>query len=171
MTTTTPSSTVVSTPTLDEAKRLLAEAGYEDGFSTTVTVPSNYIFHVDTAVILAEQLKAVGIDLEILQVDWATWLEQVYVGRDFDSTVIALTSEFTPKDVLARYDTESSGNFINFTNDEYDTVFATVQASVDMEERITGYHRLQEILVEEGRVRVPSGSGHHGGREQTHRRL
>ena len=134
---------------VDEAKRLLADAGYADGFSTTVTVPSDYIFHVNTAVILAEQLKEVGIDLEINQVDWATWLETVYFGRNFDSTVIALTSEFTPKDVLNRYASEASGNFINFSNGEYDAVYATVQASVDSAERIDGYRRLQEILVDE----------------------
>ncbi len=34
---------------INKAKSLLAEAGYKDGFETTLSVPSNYPFHVDTA--------------------------------------------------------------------------------------------------------------------------
>ena len=39
---------------VEKAKELLAEAGYPDGFSFTITVPSNYQFHVETAQVLAE---------------------------------------------------------------------------------------------------------------------
>lgn len=42
---------------LEKAKELLKEAGYENGFSFTITVPSNYQQHIDTAQVLVEQLK------------------------------------------------------------------------------------------------------------------
>lgn len=44
---------------VNKAKELLAEAGYPDGFDMTITVPSNYQQHVDTAQILVEQLKQI----------------------------------------------------------------------------------------------------------------
>ena len=132
-----------------EAKSLLAAAGFADGFDTTITVPSNYGYHVNSAVVLAEQLKAVGIRASIEQVDWQTWLERVYFGRDYATTVIALTSEFTPKDVLSRYVSGSSGNFINFSSTEYDRIFDEIQPMIDEEARIGGYKSLQQILADE----------------------
>ena len=132
-----------------KAKDLLAQAGYPDGFTTSVTVPSNYVIHVNTAVVLAEQLKAVGITLEIKSVDWATWLSEVYAGRDYDTTVIALTSEYSPRDVLSRYVTTSDGNFINFTDETYDEIFAQIISSTDEAQRVKLYHQLLSILVED----------------------
>ena len=80
----------------DKARSLLADAGYGNGLDLTVTVPSNYLIHVNTAVELASELSEVGINLQITQVDWATWLDQVYTNRDYQTTVIALTSDFAP---------------------------------------------------------------------------
>ncbi|MBO6015734.1 MAG: ABC transporter substrate-binding protein, partial [Lachnospiraceae bacterium] len=51
----------VYTTDLDKAKQLLAEAGYENGFTFHVAVPSNYQPHVDTAQILVEQFKKIGV--------------------------------------------------------------------------------------------------------------
>ncbi len=42
-----------------KAKQLLADAGYPNGFSFTIKVPSNYQPHVDTAQVVAEQLRAI----------------------------------------------------------------------------------------------------------------
>ena len=50
---------------VEKAKKLLADAGYPDGFEMTITVPSNYQPHVDTAEVIAEQLKAIGVTVNI----------------------------------------------------------------------------------------------------------
>lgn len=42
---------------VEKAKELLKEAGYGDGLSFTITVPSNYQPHIDTAQVLVEQFK------------------------------------------------------------------------------------------------------------------
>ena len=49
----------------EKAKELLTEAGYPNGFDMTITVPSNYQPHMDTAQVIVEQLKAVGINATI----------------------------------------------------------------------------------------------------------
>ena len=66
---------------VEKAKELLTQAGYPDGFSMTITVPSNYQPHIDTATVLVEQLKAVGITAEIQPVEWGAWLSEVYGNR------------------------------------------------------------------------------------------
>ena len=134
---------------IDEAKALLAEAGYPDGFELTVTVPSNYLVHVNTAVELASELSAVGIDLEIEQVDWATWLETVYTNREYESTVICLTSDYAPYDVLQRYASDSSDNFINYSNSEVDELLAEIPTLADTEAKTDLYHQILNIMVED----------------------
>ena len=48
-------------PDAEKAKALLKEAGYEN-LSFTITVPSNMPAHVDTAQVIVEQLRAIGVD-------------------------------------------------------------------------------------------------------------
>jgi peptide/nickel transport system substrate-binding protein len=134
---------------VDKAKALLTQAGYPDGFTSTVTVPSNYVIHVNTAVVLAEQLKKVGITLNIKSVDWATWLSDVYTGRNFDSTVIALTSEYSPRDVLSRYVSTSDSNFINFNDPAFDETYAKIMSASNDSQRVELYHQLLAILVKD----------------------
>jgi peptide/nickel transport system substrate-binding protein len=87
----------------ERASALLAEAGYPQGFSATLTLPSNYAFHVRTGEILAAQLAQVGIRLKLELVDWPTWLERVYGQADFDLTVIGHVGRLDPALTLAFY--------------------------------------------------------------------
>ncbi|MDD3958858.1 MAG: ABC transporter substrate-binding protein [Oscillospiraceae bacterium] len=133
----------------ERAVELLTEAGYPDGFRATLVVPSNYRHHINAATILVDQFSRVGIHLSVLTVDWATWLSSVYAARDFETTVIALTSDFSPRDVLSRYVSDAGNNFINYSNPEFDAVFDQIRGEPDEDERILLYHRLQEILAED----------------------
>ena len=137
------------TADLDRASELLAEAGYPDGFDMTITVPSNYLIHVNTAVAIADQLSSIGINVSIEQVDWATWLDRVYQGRDYQSTIIALTSDYAPFDVVRRYASDNDGNFINYNNPEVDALLAQIPLTPDTTERNTLYHELLGYLTED----------------------
>lgn len=136
-------------PDLVKAKDLLAEAGYPDGFEMTITVPSNYQFHIDTAQVIVEQLKQIGISAKIELVEWASWYSDVYKGREYQSTIVGLDADLAPKALLQRYGSTTRSNFINFSNEEYDNVLAETLAAVDENIKIKNYHRLQEILAEQ----------------------
>lgn len=139
----------VSAAQIDLAKDLLAQAGYPDGFDLTITVPSNYVIHVQTAEVIVQQLNAIGVTATLEPVDWGTWLERVYVGRGYETTIIALTFEYTPSDVLGRYHSENEANFINFNSEDYDRVWENLPSIMDHDERVAAYHELQQILYEE----------------------
>lgn len=134
---------------IEKAKSLLAEAGYADGFDLAITVPSNYLVHVNTAVELKSELAAVGINCTINQVDWATWLSDTYQGRNFESTVIALTSNYAPYDVLNRYQTNESGNFINYSNAKVDELMAQILLETDDAKKVDYYHQVLGLLLED----------------------
>ena len=130
-----------------KAKELLAEAGLADGFTFTITVPSNYDFHVRTAQVVADQLAKVGITAKIELVEWSTWLSDVYVGRNYTSTIIGLDSQLAPSDVLRFYPSTSSKNFMNYSNAEFDEVFESAKSTTRSDAKIDNYKKLQQILT------------------------
>ena len=133
----------------ERARQLLAQAGYSDGFSLTITVPGNYTPHVITAEILVEQLRAVGIDAQIHLVEWAFWVSEVNQGRNFEATVIGIAArDLTARSMLERTVSDNGRNFINFYNSEYDRIFAEAQTTSG-QEQVALYRRLQEILAED----------------------
>ena len=132
---------------VEKAKALLAEAGYPDGFSFTITVPSNYQPHVDTATVLVEQLAAVGVNAEIQLVDWNTWVNDVYGGRNFQSTVVGFdSSTLNASGMLARWVSDNDKNMINYNNPDYDAAYAAAQSTVDDEEQTAYYKECLQIL-------------------------
>ena len=135
---------------LDKAKALLKEAGYPNGFEMTIAVPSNYAQHVDTGLILSQQLAQVGITAEVQEVTWESWVGDVYKGRNYQATVSGIAaSDMTAREMLERYTTGHSKNFINFSDAEFDAVVAQAAATLDREEQVALYKRAQEILNEQ----------------------
>ncbi|MBD3624473.1 MAG: ABC transporter substrate-binding protein [Rhodobacteraceae bacterium] len=74
----------------EQAKALLAEAGYPDGFTTTLKLPPPS-YARRGGEIIASQLRAVGIQTEITNREWAQWLEEVFRGKDFGLTIVSHT--------------------------------------------------------------------------------
>jgi peptide/nickel transport system substrate-binding protein len=74
----------------ERSKALLADAGLADGFKTTLALPPPP-YARRGGEIVASQLRAVGIDAEIINVEWAQWLEQVFTNKDFDLTIVSHT--------------------------------------------------------------------------------
>lgn len=133
----------------EESMRLLAEAGYPDGFDLVITVPSNYQPHVDTAQILSEQLKKIGVDVRIELVEWATWLDKVYKNADYEATVIGLSGMLDPNDILVRYTSSYSRNFVRYDNSRYDELIASAILETDETDRAELYRQAQEVILED----------------------
>ncbi|MCI5953626.1 MAG: ABC transporter substrate-binding protein [Lachnospiraceae bacterium] len=134
---------------IEKAKELMTEAGYPDGFDLEITVPSNYEFHMQTAEVVAEELKAAGINAVINPVEWNTWLEECYTNRNYQSTICAITSDMTPGYLMNRFQTDSKKNFINFASAEYDETYQKAAAAMDSAEKAEYYKQLQQILNDE----------------------
>lgn len=133
----------------DKAKELLAEAGYPDGFSFTITVPSNYQQHIDTAQVLVEQLKNIGVTAEIELVEWETWVSEAYTNRNFEATVVGVdASSLTASALLSRFVSDAPNNFINFSNADYDAAYVRAEAAVDDEEKTEAYKECERLLAE-----------------------
>ena len=134
---------------VEKAKALLADAGYPDGFAMTITVPSNYQPHLDTAQVIVEQLKQVGITAEILPVTWESWLNDTYMGRQFQATVVGVdASTMTARALLERFTSTAGNNFINYNNAEYDAIFQAALVAADDAAQTAAYKQAEANLTE-----------------------
>ena len=136
---------------LDKARALLKEAGYENGFELVITAPNNYQIHVDTALVIAGQLKDIGVYCTIDTVEWPVWLEKVYQNRDYQATVVGFdtSAAMTAQSLLARFESGSSKNVCNFVNDRFDERYAAAVAATAEETQIAAYKDCQQILAEQ----------------------
>ena len=65
---------------LDEAKALLEEAGFADGFSTTIWTNDNPA-RQNVAIVLQEELKKINVDVKIEVLEWGAYLEKTAAGE------------------------------------------------------------------------------------------
>ena len=137
------------TPDPEKARELLKEAGYENSLEFTITVPSNMQQHVDTAQVIIEQLKEVGVTAKLNQVEWTTWLDETYKGRKFEATVVGMDAHgVAASDMLARFESTSSKNFINYNDPEYDAAYQKAVSTTDDAEQTAAFKECERILTE-----------------------
>ena len=137
------------TKDVEKAKALLAEAGYPGGFDMTITVPSNYKPHMDTAEVLVQQLAQIGVNAAIEPIEWESWVSDVYVGRQFQSTVVGVdASNMTARALLERFTSDYDKNFINYNNAEYDALFRQTLTAYDDAEQTALYKQMLANLTE-----------------------
>lgn len=135
---------------LDKARALLAEAGLADGFSFVITVPSNYPQHIDTAQVLVEEFKAIGVDAQIELIEWSSWLSDVYTDRRYQATVVGVDAEeLTARALLERFTAANTKNFINYHNPDYDQAFNDAAAAIDDAAKTAFYQECERILAED----------------------
>ncbi|WP_146547735.1 ABC transporter substrate-binding protein [Rummeliibacillus suwonensis] len=133
----------------EKAKKFLKEAGYPNGFEFTITVPSVYPFHVDTAQVIVNQLEKIGVKAKIESVEWGVWLERVYNGRDYETTIIGLDGKLDPFEILSRYISTADNNFLNFKDPKLDKVLSNAKVEIDENKRITDIKEAQKIIAED----------------------
>lgn len=124
------------------SKKLLAEAGYADGFTTTLKLPPPS-YARRGGEIIAAQLRAVGIETEISNLEWAQWLEQVFKGKDYGLTIVSHTE---PMDIgiYARPD-----YYFQYDNPAFQKLFEDLTAESDPEKRSDLLKQAQTMISED----------------------
>ena len=113
----------------EKAKALLAEAGFPDGFETTLDLPPPS-YARRGGEIIAAQLAAVGIKAEIRNVEWAQWLETVFKGKNFGLTIVSHTEPmdigiYAKPDYYFQYDNPAFQELMTKLNSTTDDAMRT----------------------------------------------
>jgi peptide/nickel transport system substrate-binding protein len=113
-----------STYNPQRARELLAEAGFADGFTTTLKLPPPS-YARRGGEIIASQLREVGITAEISNLEWAQWIEEVFTGKDFGLSIVSHTE---PMDIGIYADPEY---YFQYDNPEFQALMVTLNATTD----------------------------------------
>ena len=121
------------------AKKLLADAGVSNLTLRLALPPTPYARRGGE--IVAAELRAVGIETQITNMEWAQWLEQVYKNADYDLTII---SHVEPMDI-GIYGRDKY--YFNYQNPALREVLAKLEAATDPGERSDLLKQAQEIIA------------------------
>jgi peptide/nickel transport system substrate-binding protein len=126
----------------EKAKALLAEAGLADGFTTTLKLPPPS-YARRGGEIIAAQLRAVGIETEISNLEWAQWLEQAFRGYDFGLTIVSHTE---PMDIGIYARPEY---YFQYDNAEFQQLIADLDTEADPAKRSAMLKQAQTTISED----------------------
>jgi len=113
----------------DQAKTLLAQAGYADGFSVTMVVQQVDGSDISEAEWIVEDLKAVGIDVTLEVVDPATYASRRASGQ-FDMAR-GLRTLVSADQYMAELRSTSGTNFTKVNDPHLDELIADYRAELD----------------------------------------
>lgn len=137
---------------VEKAKALMKEAGFENGFKTTIWTNEKKE-RVDMATIMQSQLKEIGIDVEIKVLEWGAYLDGLSKGEQ-DMFMIGWTCQ-TPDPDLAVYaplhssKAGSGGNYSFFKNDAVDKLIMDGRVMKNSAEREAVYKEIQKVVKEQ----------------------
>ncbi|MDQ0300788.1 peptide/nickel transport system substrate-binding protein [Salibacterium salarium] len=136
----------------EQAKELLAEAGYEDGFSTTLWTNDDRE-RQDIAEVVQQQLKEINVDVEIEVLEWGAYLDSTAEG-EHDMFILGWSTVTGDADygmypLFHSDNVGEPGNRAFFENDEIDSVLEEARRAGDDAKREELYKEAMELLVEE----------------------
>ena len=135
-----------------KAKALLTEAGFPNGFSTSLLSTATYGMHKDTAEIVQQNLAAVGIQAELKLPDWATRIAQGNRGQ-YEMAVMGTAAESNDPDGIANQIdgnlSVSYGRSINLPTPKVHEFLVAGRAEFDPEKRRAIYAAMETQALED----------------------
>ena len=147
----------------DLAVQLLSESKYanpEDRDRIVITVPgTGGTFGLDLEVILDMWKQVIGVEVEIQQVEWATYLQDLNKKKFQAYAGLAWEADYPdPQDFLdILFHSESEINHGGYTNPELDAVLEDARVEQDIARRMELYREAEKIIVEDA-AWVPCGT-------------
>lgn len=132
----------------EKAKQLLAEAGYPDGFSTTVASPNDTLSK-GPLLVIQEYMADIGVDMQLNLSEFATFLDDVRNGRH-DMWFLVNGDGYRGDHWLTSFTSEKipGSNWCQFRNAEFDELVAKGFDATEKEDKERYFGDAQKILVE-----------------------
>jgi len=133
---------------INKAKSLLGEAGASPE-NLEMLVTSEYPETVTAAQVIADNLKPLGITVNIRTVDFATWLDEQNNGN-FDMLMMGWLGNIDPDDFYyAQHHTDGSSNAQKFSNPDVDRLLDAGRVEVNQQARHDDYAKAATIIADQ----------------------
>jgi len=135
---------------LEKARDLLADAGYADGLDTTIKLVAGGPLDEGMGQVAQANLAEVGINAELVPLEFGVLIEQFAINRDFELVVMGFSDFWEPNDFL--YPVFHTGEGFNpwgYSNPQVDALLEQAREELDQDTRAELYTEAQQIIVEE----------------------
>ena len=136
---------------LEEAKKLMEEAGYPngEGFPSITYSTNDSGYHKVVAEYLQQAWAELGIDLQVDIVEWASFTPLRRAG-DYEAARNGWVGDYSdPSNMLDLLYSTNGNNDGKFSNAEYDAAMDIARTTLDATERSEALHKAEDILMEE----------------------
>jgi peptide/nickel transport system substrate-binding protein len=131
-----------------EAKRLLAEAGYPNGFKVVLKNRNVRVPYIDFGTFVIQEWRKIGVEAEHRPLESASWFAD---GRDAGSFELIVAPSFNfmddPDQFLERYTTGDSNNWGRFSDPRVDDLFTRQARALDRAERKKAINEIERIVL------------------------
>ena len=135
-------------PDVEKAKKLMLEAGQSGGFTVKCMVIPTFPTMVSGAPVIANQLKRIGITMEIENVEYAIWIKR-WLAHDFDMTMNTTPGYADPDTAFFRALHSTKGqNWNSWSVPELDALLEDGRRTMDQKKRKEIYDRVQIMILE-----------------------
>ncbi len=133
---------------VEKAKKLMADAGQANGFTVKLLVIPTFPTMVSGAPVVASQLKRIGINAEIENVEYAIWIKR-WLAHDFDMTMNTTPGYADPDTAFFRALHSTKGqNWNSWSVPELDAALELGRRTMDPKKRKEIYDRVQIMILE-----------------------
>lgn len=134
---------------IEKAQELLAQA---DPVPETISVKVSptYPNQIKMAELMQQDLAKLDIDLEIIQLEWSNWIQEVVTDGNFDMEIVLISGGSDPDDFF--YQWHHTGEVFNiwrYSDPEMDDLLESGRSTTDQTVRQETYHAIQAKLIED----------------------
>ena len=133
----------------DEAKKLLEEAGVEEGELSVELRHNTGENHKNTMTALSDMLKNIGINSTIVEMEGTGYFDYMKQDGDFDMARAGWIGDYSdPQNFLFLFESDNLGfNYPRWENAEYDALMEKAETTTDLKERAEVLRQAEEILL------------------------
>jgi peptide/nickel transport system substrate-binding protein len=146
-----------------EALKLFNEAGWrikngtleKEGkpFKFTILTPQGNQERLSAAEIIQQNLKKIGISVEIRVMEWTSLISEFIMKKKFQTVLLGFTITPDPYDNAAIFmgsNIVPKGlNFTSFNNPEIDALFRKARSTFNLKKQRKYYFKIQSVIAEE----------------------
>lgn len=151
---------------LEKAKALLKEAGFVDTNGDGILERDGKPFSFEiltnqnkerekSAVLIQRKLRAVGIDVQIRAIEWASFISRFIKTGDFDAVILGWGLGLDPDQFNIWHSSQQQPgqfNFIGYNNAKVDTLLEQGRIELDADKRMAIYHEFARELLEDSPI-------------------
>ncbi len=133
-----------------QARALLKQAGFPDGFSITMQVPRHYISSAEVGQVIAEEFAAIGVKAQLEVPEWSVYAQQVPAGKQAPIYMLAWGSTQTLDADAALFPIDHTGEpYSTVSIPALDALLEKTRNSMDPQARAEAFAQAQDLAAKD----------------------